>query len=101
MTKKAFDKIMTGLQEAADHLSGKQTGAVVHMVRVPKKVNVAALRRRLKLSQSGFAARFGLDVRAIQDWEQQRRTPDRATRVLLAVIDKEPEAVDRALGVEE
>ena len=38
------------------------------------------------------------DVRAVQDWEQGRRVPDRAARVLLTVIDRDPEAVVRALG---
>ena len=45
-----------------------------------------------------FAARFGLDARAVQDWEQGRRAPDRAARVLLTVIDRDPEAVVRALA---
>ena len=45
-----------------------------------------------------FADRFGLDARALQDWEQGRRVPDRAARVLLIVIDSDPEAVVRALG---
>ena len=44
-----------------------------------------------------FADRFGLDVRAVQDWEQGRRVPDRAACVLLTVIDRDPEAVERAL----
>ena len=37
-------------------------------------------------------------MRALQEWEQGRRVPDRAARVLLTVIDREPEAVVRALG---
>ena len=40
-----------------------------------------------------------LDVRAVQDWEQGRRVPDRAARVLLTVIDRDPESVVRALTV--
>lgn len=63
----------------------------------PRQVDVAALRRRLKMSQAAFAARFGLDLSAVHAWEQGRRRPDRAARVLLAVIDREPEAVLRAL----
>ena len=64
---------------------------------------VVALRKRLKLSrQKKFADRFGLDVRAVQVWEQGRRVPDRAARVLLTVIDRDPESVVRALaGAEE
>ena len=98
MGKKAFDKIMAGLQDAADHLAGKKSQAVTHVVRVPGEIDVRAVRTRMKLSQANFAARFGLDIRALQDWEQRRRNPDRATRVLLTVIDKNPKAVERALA---
>ena len=42
--------------------------------------------------------RFGLDARAVQEWEQGRRVPDRAARVLLTVIDRDPEAVVRVLS---
>ncbi|MDU7524874.1 MAG: hypothetical protein E7K72_26495 [Roseomonas mucosa] len=37
---------------------------------------------------------------SIRDWEQRRRRPEQAARVLLRVIDREPEAVERALDVE-
>lgn len=37
-------------------------------------------------------------VDAVRNWEQGRRTPEESARVLLKVIDREPEAVLRALG---
>ncbi len=64
----------------------------------PSAARIRALRKRMKLSRQKFADRFGLDARALQDWEQGRRVPDRSARVLLTVIDREPEAVERALG---
>jgi putative transcriptional regulator len=64
----------------------------------PTAERIVALRKRMKLSRQKFADRFGLDARAVQDWEQGRRVPDRAARVLLTVIDREPEAVVRAIG---
>ena len=64
----------------------------------PAAERIVAVRKRMKLSRQKFADRFGLDVRAVQDWEQGRRVPDRAARVLLTVIDRDPEAVVRALG---
>ena len=64
----------------------------------PTAERIGALRRRMKLSRREFAHRFGLDARAVQDWEQGRRVPDRAARVLLTVIDRDPDAVVRALG---
>jgi len=57
-----------------------------------------AIRKATGLSQSAFAWRFGFDVSAVRDWEQGRRTPDRAARVLLAIIKYEPKAVERALA---
>ncbi len=63
----------------------------------PPSIDVAAIRARTGLSQARFAERFGLSPSAIRDWEQ-RRTPDPAARTLLMVIDKEPEAVVRALA---
>ena len=64
----------------------------------PAPEHILALRKRMKLSRQKFADSFGLHVRAVQEWEQGRRVPDRAARVLLTVIDREPEAVLRALG---
>jgi putative transcriptional regulator len=101
MARKAFDKIRAGLEEAVAYAQGhRSSGAVEHVVRVPEDVDVRAIRQRFGLSRGKFAARFGLDPRALQDWEQRRRRPDRATRVLLQVIEREPEAVDRALAAQ-
>lgn len=65
---------------------------------VPPEINVAAIRKRLGLSQAKFASRFGLSPATVRDWEQHRRRPDRTARTLLMVIDKSPEAVERALA---
>lgn len=56
------------------------------------------VRRALSLSQDEFAARFGIPLRTLQEWEQGRREPDAATFSYLTVIEREPEAVQRALG---
>ena len=53
----------------------------------PAAEHILALRKRMKLSRQKFADSFGLDVRAVQEWEQGRRVPDRAARVLLTVIE--------------
>ena len=64
-------------------------------------VDVRQIRKKLGLSQPEFAARFSLPLGTVRGWEQGRRQPDGAVRVLLMVIDREPEAVRRALGMEE
>jgi putative transcriptional regulator len=90
-------RLVAGLNEALAHARG-EIELPTYTVTVPEEVDVAKLRRRLGLSQAGFAQAFGLDVTALHAWEQGRRRPDRAARVLLAVIAKEPEAVLRALA---
>ena len=65
---------------------------------IPETVDVAAIRKRLKLSQVAFAKRFGLPVGTVRDWEQDRRSPDRAATVLLSVIDRKPDMVADALA---
>ncbi len=67
-------------------------------VNVPEEIDVKSIRNGLGLTQPEFSLRFGFDVRAVQDWEQKRRQPDRAARILLTVIAHEPEAVERALA---
>ena len=56
------------------------------------------VRARTGLSQSGFAARYGFSASAVRDWEQGRRTPEASTLCCLRVIEREPQAVERALA---
>lgn len=63
----------------------------------PASPDVRAIRKRLGLTQEAFAQRFGFTVGAVRRWEQGRCQPDRTARTLLLVIEKEPEAVSRAL----
>ncbi len=67
--------------------------------KVPERIDVKAIRLKHKMSQAAFAARYGLALDALRDWEQGRRPPNRYARILLAVIDKEPRAVERALAI--
>lgn len=64
---------------------------------VPPRTDVRALRERLGLSQEAFARRYMLSLRTIQDWEQHRREPSDAARVLLFAISRDPKAVEHAL----
>ncbi len=90
-------RLIAGATEALAHARG-ETALPTYTVSVPDEVDVAAIRTKLGLSQRQFADAFGLDVTAVHAWEQGRRRPDRAARILLAVIAKEPEAVRRALA---
>ena len=90
-------EIETSLTEVLAHVRS-ETELPCRIFDDPAAGRIVALRKRFRLSRQNFADRFGLDVRALQEWGQGRRVPDRATRVLLTVIDRDPEAVVRALG---
>jgi putative transcriptional regulator len=69
-----------------------------YRVHIPTDIDVRAIRLQLGLSQAAFAGRFGIPQGTLRDWEQGRRRPEGAARVLLLVIKEEPEAVSRALN---
>jgi len=96
MSKRSFDKIAAGLKDAITIARGEADRASYH-VHVPADVDVGRIRRKLKLSQSEFAARFGIAPGTLRDWEQKRKRPEGPARVLLMVIEREPDAVQRAI----
>lgn len=90
-------EVEDALGEVLAHVRG-EVDLSCRIVDDPSAERILALRKRMKLSRQKFANRFGLDARAVQDWEQGRRLPDRAARVLLTVIERDPKAVERALA---
>jgi putative transcriptional regulator len=61
---------------------------------------VRDLRRRARLTQLEFAARLGVPVETIRNWEQGKRAPRGPARALLAVIAHSPDTVFAALATE-
>ena len=59
---------------------------------------VRDLRRRARLTQQQFAARLGVPVETIRNWEQGKRMPRGPARALLAVIAHAPDTVFAALA---
>lgn len=96
MANKAFDTIMDGLTDALAYAEGDASKGKAHVVEVPA-VDVKAARKKLGLSQDKFAAAFKIAPSTLKKWEQGTRHPQGPAQVLLRVIDREPEAVLRAL----
>lgn len=93
-------KIVTGLREAISHAKGHPSKARIARYNVPENINVKELREGLEMSQPEFAIRFGFNLGTLRQWEQGRRYPDGAARVLLTVILHKPKAVEEALEAE-
>jgi len=90
-------RLIEAANEAAAYARG-ELDLPSYSVAVPEQVDVAAVRRALRLSQTEFARRFGLDVTAIHAWEQGRRRPDGPAQALLRVAASNPKAVVEALS---
>ena len=97
MSKRPIDKIMQGIEEMRGYLDGTADKRK-YRVQVPARVDVRKIRARLGLSQEAFAETYGFALSAVRDWEQGRRTPERSARILLKIVEKEPDAVTRALA---
>ena len=92
--------LIEGLDEAVAHARGDAAAVreTIVMVQVPDHIDVAAIRKRLGLSRPKFAARFGFNVKTLTKWETGERQPEGPARAYLTVINRNPEAVEKALS---
>ena len=89
-------RIIEGLEQAVAWTRGDNDRARVTLVEIPD-VDVRRVRLKMGLSQAQFATKFGLPPATLRNWEQGRARPDAPTRVLLAVIARHPETVEKVL----
>ncbi len=90
--------IIRGFEEAIAFAEGTADMSL-YKVHIPAEIDVRAIRGRLGLTQQQFAVRFGFSVNTLRHWEQGRRVPEGPTRAYLMVIDREPQAVQKALRI--
>lgn len=86
--------------ESAKEIARDMKGEIelpMRVVRVLPDVDVRAIREKQGLTREQFAERYGLQMRAIQEWEQGRRKPEPAVRAYMLVIKHQPAAVRKAL----
>jgi putative transcriptional regulator len=100
------DHVMASKVAASSRSEGAESGAIAEssalparfVVHIPQEIDVKAIRSKLGLTQLEFARRFGFSIKTLQQWEQKQRVPEGPTRAYLLVIDRDPDAVQRALG---
>ena len=89
-----FERLCVSIQQAGEIRKGLRKPSRVFQYAQP---DVKAIRERLGLTQSSFAALMGVSSRTLQNWEQGRREPEGPAKALLRVVDREPQAVLHAL----
>jgi len=92
------NEIVEAMEEVLAIVQGKVKPARVTTFKPSVALEIRKIRVGMGLSRAEFARKFALDARALQDWEQGRRKPDRAARAYLKVIAHKPKAVVEALA---
>lgn len=96
MKKQDFENLLEGI---------KQVGQIQRGEIPPGRsfkfspVNIKRIRAKLSKTQVEFALMIGVSVATLRNWEQGRRTPEGPAQILLKVVEKNPQAVIRALAV--
>ncbi|MBK8235622.1 MAG: helix-turn-helix domain-containing protein [Deltaproteobacteria bacterium] len=60
--------------------------------------DIAALRRFVGLTQTGFAAAVGISVHTLRNWEQGRRQPEGPAIALLRIAARHPRIIRENLN---
>lgn len=92
---KAFGEIAAGLDDAIAHAKGEHTKVVEHKA---VDLDVKAIRAKTGMSQQQFCSTFGISLGALRHWEQGLRTPRGTAKVLLKVVDNDPQAIIKAIA---
>lgn len=90
MSDEMFAELLQSVREGGAILRGEKEASRMFVVETP---DVKGIRERYELSQTEFAALLGISVKTLQNWEQGRRSPHGAARVLLQVAARHPEVV--------
>lgn len=90
------DRDAQALQQMEADIAGTAPLEIVASREVPM-VDVVRLRKSLGMSQERFCSHFGFRLGSVRNWEQGRRLPERPARILLRMIEDDPERVERFL----
>jgi putative transcriptional regulator len=90
------DGLLEGLQEALAWKRGEVALETINIDPMPPE-RIKEIRKRYAKSTKDFERRFGIPAATMNNWEQGRRKPDPAGRLLLKVIEESPDAVEKAL----
>lgn len=83
-------------KEAVEIASGKQEGKT-HKFLIKSGIDVISIRKKLNMSRAKFSETYGLKVRTVEKWEQEKNKMDATAISYLTAIANDPEGVKLAL----
>lgn len=97
MAERFADGLHEALQEVLAWKRGETALETVNIDPMPVD-RIRAIRRKVARSTRHFETQFGIPAATMNNWEQGRRKPDPAARVLLQVIEQNPDAVRQVVS---
>ena len=91
----AFTEISAGLNDAISHAKGEKNKTIEHKM---ESIDVKAIRKKTGMSQQKFCSTFGISLGALRHWEQGLRNPRGTARVLLKVVEHNPNAIIESIA---
>jgi putative transcriptional regulator len=98
-----FAEITEGFDALAEERAGKRTLRTheVEMMPAPEVTadELLALRERLHLSRPVFARYLRTNPRTLENWEQGRARPNAQAALLIRLVERYPDTVERLAAV--
>lgn len=91
-----FESIKRGLEDAIAHSKGEKSAVRLF---TPEQVDVKQVREKTGLTQTQFAATFGISLGTLRHWERGDRKPHGPALVLLNAANNAPADLLRILTV--
>ena len=88
------DGMIEGLREALAWKRGELALETVNVDPLPAS-RIKTIRKAVAKSTAEFEEKFGIPASTMNNWEQGRRKPDPAGRLLLRVIEEAPAIVEK------
>ncbi|QWV00065.1 helix-turn-helix domain-containing protein [Francisella salimarina] len=88
------------LQQSAKEMTevaDKKLEAKHHKIIITSGVDVIKIREQLGLTRASFCEKFGLKIRTVEKWEQNKNKIDSTARSFLTAIANNPQAIEEAL----
>lgn len=88
------------LQESAKEMTeiaSKKIKPNQHKIIVTTGIDVREIRKKLGVTRAEFCEKFGLKIRTVEKWEQNKNKIDSTARAFLTAIANSPKAIEEAL----
>ena len=96
MSMQNFDLLLQSMREGGEIFRGERKPSREFVVE--KKEDVQYVRQTFNISQDAFAKFMGVSVGTLRNWEQGRRHPTGAARVLLRIAVRQPKLFAEVVG---